>query len=309
MVDITAGYLGHPYNIYYEHLQPGVDTAKPPILFIHGGSQTGACYRTTPDGRQGWADYFAVLGFPCFVADWPGYGRSASTPLERVDYAFLAEAFEALVRYLGGGLVVLTHSMSGPIGWKLLETIGPDIELVVGIAPGPPGNIQAVLGTATLEDKSTGVVEERDDFVHIRYRGIEFVVDPTRPYADLDDYMVKGAIGTSSRFPPGDWRPTVAPCAPRVLIERLNVHGSALHLSPDTDLAGGRALVVTGTADSNHHRDDDKAIVDFLQDRGADARFLWLGDIGIYGNGHMLMYEDNSQQIADILAEEIATLV
>jgi len=41
-------------------------------------------------------------------------------------------------------VILLTHSMSGAYGWRLRETHGRAIEAVVGVAPAPPGNIQAV---------------------------------------------------------------------------------------------------------------------------------------------------------------------
>src|SRR5690606_18478852 len=44
----------------------------------------------------------------------------------------------------GRPVILLTHSMSGAYGWRLRETHGRAIEAVVGVAPAPPGNIQAV---------------------------------------------------------------------------------------------------------------------------------------------------------------------
>jgi len=38
---------------------------------------------------------------------------------------------------------------------------------------------------------------------------------------------------------------------------------------------------------------------------GARAEFCWLGDRGIVGNGHMLMLEANSDQIAGIIMDWI----
>jgi len=62
-------------------------------------------------------------------------------------------------------------------------------------------------------------------------------------------------------------------------------------------------LVITGTADLDHARDVDGAIVTWLNANGAAAEFCFLGDRGIVGNGHMLMMEDNSDEIAGIIMD------
>src|SRR5215210_5522209 len=49
---------------------------KLPVVMVHGGGHTGHCYLSTPDGREGWAEYFAKAGHDAYVVDWPGHGRS-----------------------------------------------------------------------------------------------------------------------------------------------------------------------------------------------------------------------------------------
>ena len=48
-----------------------------PIVMIHGGGQTGSNFTGTPDGREGWAQYFLERGYAVYVVDQPGRGRSA----------------------------------------------------------------------------------------------------------------------------------------------------------------------------------------------------------------------------------------
>jgi len=52
-------------------------------------------------------------------------------------------------------------------------------------------------------------------------------------------------------------------------------------------------LIITGELDPRHPREMDWALAQFL---GAD--FIWLPDLGIRRNGHMLMIEDNHTEIA-----------
>jgi hypothetical protein len=47
-----------------------------PIIMISGGGHTGASLESTPNGDEGWAPYALRHGFPTFVVDQAGRGRS-----------------------------------------------------------------------------------------------------------------------------------------------------------------------------------------------------------------------------------------
>src|SRR5918912_2901869 len=51
-----------------------------PIVMVHGSNHTGATYETTPDGREGWGTYFVRRGFPVYIVDHSGRGRSGFDP-------------------------------------------------------------------------------------------------------------------------------------------------------------------------------------------------------------------------------------
>jgi hypothetical protein len=68
---------------------------------------------------------------------------------------------------------------------------------------------------------------------------------------------------------------------------------------------GKRILLVVGTDDADHPVDGDRGIVEWLNQKGAKAEFLPLGESGIKGNGHMMMLEKNSDQIAELIAQWI----
>src|SRR5262249_13748329 len=54
--------------------------SAPPIVMVHGSGHSGVTFETTPDGREGWATYFVRRGFPVYVVDHAGRGRSAFDP-------------------------------------------------------------------------------------------------------------------------------------------------------------------------------------------------------------------------------------
>ncbi len=56
----SIGRVDHPPT-YYEALTPAAGSTKPPVVMIHGGAHTGACYLATPDANGAEAD-FIYLG-------------------------------------------------------------------------------------------------------------------------------------------------------------------------------------------------------------------------------------------------------
>src|SRR6187551_1963739 len=63
-------------QMYVEVRIPAKQTHPYPIIMVHGGSMSGTNYTGTPDGREGWAQYFVRQGYAVYVVDQPGRGRS-----------------------------------------------------------------------------------------------------------------------------------------------------------------------------------------------------------------------------------------
>src|SRR5258707_5317330 len=109
------------------------------MVLICGGGHTGACYLATVDERPGWAQAFVRAGYKVVVPDWPGVGRSGHIPLDEITGERVVAGLGKVVASLGRPAIVMTHSMSGAYGWKLVEELGAHIDKVVAIAPGAPG--------------------------------------------------------------------------------------------------------------------------------------------------------------------------
>src|SRR5580700_4267446 len=63
-------------QMYAEFQIPSKQTHAWPIVMVHGGGQTGTNFTGTPDGREGWAQYFLRQGYAVYVVDQVGRGRS-----------------------------------------------------------------------------------------------------------------------------------------------------------------------------------------------------------------------------------------
>ena len=47
-----------------------------PLVLVHGGGGQATDWMGTPDGRDGWMDYFLAAGYDVYYVDRPGHGRS-----------------------------------------------------------------------------------------------------------------------------------------------------------------------------------------------------------------------------------------
>ena len=152
-------------QMYVSYKIPKRVRQRYPIVMIHGGGQTGTNFEGTPDGREGWADFFVARGYKVYVVDQPGRGRSAYHPdvygptrrssTERVEERFTAPADFNLwpqarlhTQWPGSGRVgdpffdqfyasqvesigddTLTQRLNQEAGAALLDSIGPAILL------------------------------------------------------------------------------------------------------------------------------------------------------------------------------------
>ena len=158
--------------MYVEHLMPAKVTQKAPLVLISGTAQTAVNWMTTPDGREGWAQYFVDQGFEVYMVDQPARGRSAwhrgidgslrSFPVSTVEALFTSTSgdwpqaklhtqwpgtghkgdpafdqfYASQVEYLGSN--VETQSANQAAGAALLDRIGPAV-LVTHSRAGPFG--------------------------------------------------------------------------------------------------------------------------------------------------------------------------
>jgi pimeloyl-ACP methyl ester carboxylesterase len=63
-------------QMYVQYFIPQKERGKLPLLLWHGGGLTGVTYETTPDGREGWLNYFLRRGWAVYNSDAVERGRS-----------------------------------------------------------------------------------------------------------------------------------------------------------------------------------------------------------------------------------------
>ena len=301
-----------------------------PVVMWHGGGQTGTNFLGTPDGRMGWAEYFLRHGYAVYVVDQPararsGYYTEVYGPTRRPNTGAMSERFtapanakrypqavlhtqwpgkgvagdpvfdqffasqvedmanvttiEELNRDAGialldkiGPAILLTHSQSGPFGWILADARPKLVKGIVAIEPnGPPFYENSVIGPPTwFKDAAMG-------------RNWGVTRTPLRYEPPAADPKELGMTQQSSADGPNLVRCWLQPASARQL----------------ANLQGVPILIVTSEA--SYHAPYDHCTSKYLAQAGAKNTFVRLPDVGIKGNGHMMMLEKNNLEIAALL--------
>jgi pimeloyl-ACP methyl ester carboxylesterase len=308
-----------------------------PIVMIHGGSQTGTNFTGTPDGREGWAQYFLRRGYAVYVVDQVARGRSgywtashgpvsvpqlerelqrfaaperynlwpqahlhtqwpgAATPGDPIFDAFYASQYPSLNDFVKqqelnrdagvalldkiGPAILLTHSQSGAFGWPIADKRPHLVKAIVAVEPnGPPVH----------EIDFKGAPDWFSDGTRTKLSGLGDVA------LTYDPPLKEGQQLAFVRQDKAD-RPGLARCWSQA--------ESARQLINLKDIA---VLIIT--AQASYHASYDHCTAAYLTQAGVANSFIHLVDRGIYGNGHMMMLEKNSDAIAGVIESWLRTL-
>ena len=298
-----------------------------PLVLVHGGGGQGTDYLVTPDGRPGWAPYFARQGYAVYVVDRPGHGRSPNDPalLGAMSPSATYELIENLFAHperrpfypqaarhdqwptaRADGLNVMdqmlpamgpatedmaaAHAAMQKAGAALLDMIGPSI-LLTHSAGGPFGWVVAdarpdlVKAIVAVEPLGPPFLQRPSGGLPWGLTAIPLAFDP--PAASPDE------LARVERPAPG---PDLKPCL---------VQAEPARQLPN--LAGFPIVVVTGEA--SWMAQDNHGMADFLVQAGCQAEHLRLEDVGVHGNGHMIMSEANSDAAAAVIDRWISERV
>lgn len=81
-VDLNGDYItGQCYVQYIRQQQPRF---ADPVMFWHGGAMTGVTWENRPDGQPGWQNHFLHRGFDTFVCDAVERGRAGWSPYPQI---------------------------------------------------------------------------------------------------------------------------------------------------------------------------------------------------------------------------------
>jgi len=287
------------YKIFVENFEG----LKEKILLIPGAYHTGICYTDKPDGSKGWALRMAEKGLDTYVTDLPGFGRSGYLPFESINGQLYVEAYQDLIENkFNEKIILLTHSLSGPIGLKLAEVLPQKIRAVISVEPGLIGNIQ---------EKTQPNIETQEK-VEVKFKGFDLILNRKELSLPSKQFMDRVTKEYTKRFPQKEevieqYISSLQPTHPQLLYERFNINGSQLSINDFSKMKDVDFLFITGTEDPVHI-DEDYKIVDKFQKEGLRVDYYKLGELGIYGNGHMMMLENNSDEIVNLIIQWISKI-
>jgi pimeloyl-ACP methyl ester carboxylesterase len=326
---IGGHYVGDPGKeimhgaMYVEVLVPKKIRHPYPIVYLHGAGQTATDWLQTPDGRAGWAYYFAKQGYVQYLEDYPTRGRSAYVPgvdgkltirpapqLEKIWTALQEKGDWPQAKK--GGAWPGKGTMGDPVFDNFVKT---QVQFLQDNVETEKLNLDA--NTALLDTLGTPVIL----ILHSQGGASGFELADARPN------LVKGLIGIEPAAPPLEavylgsgkaliWGLTNLPVhydPPIHDPSELQVVKQDQPDQPDLvacwiqteparqliNLAKIPVLEVSGEA--SYHRMYDHCDAKWLNQAGVKTTFLKPEDLGIHGNGHEMMLEKNSDEIAKYL--------
>ncbi|MDQ1582919.1 MAG: hypothetical protein QOF36_973 [Microbacteriaceae bacterium] len=315
-------------QMYVERYPAIGSSNRPPIVLIHGTGQTGAGFVSTADGRPGWVFDFLEAGHEIFVVDQVGRGRSGTDPRYGDLARMTLEDVEALFARTEGDrrhpLAPFHNQWPSPTGRHSHESFLASQQSFLGDA-----RVAELLNLTALEvllDDIGGAVL----LTHSQASAFGFGLSDRRPDLVLAHITIEpnGPPFFDLSYAPGNWdkpqrleRPYGItrmpltfdpPLGPgQTLPWRAATNGSPeglargwLQETPPRGLprlARIPTAIVTGAASYRTYVDPWTS--QFLRDAAVPHDHIRLADLGIVGNGHLMMLEQNSQEISSTIID------
>ena len=268
--------LYHFEQAYVQYFIPVRRCQPLPLVLLHGGGMTGAMWETTPDGRPGWLRHFLQRGHAVYVVDNVERGRAGWAPFASVwpDAPIIRTAEESwsLFRFGAAHDFAARRAFAGQR--FPLAAFDSFIQQAV---PRWVGNNDAALHSfrAVLERIGPSVVVAHSHGGEVAFRALQESPD-----------FVRGVVAIE---PSGFAEPVQAKAVAGKPV--LFVYGDYLDATP---LWGRLATAGRGYGDA-------------LAAQGADVQIWWLAEMGVQGNSHMLMMDDNNGDIAGRISDWLLT--
>lgn len=284
-----AGQLLHAdhANVFYQIPENANSHA---MVFLHGFGQSRMGWMGTPDGRDGWNDYFLNKGYSTYLVDQPRRGeagqtsKAASISTDPQELAWFTqfrmgrwpnfnegsqfpqdeESINQFFRQMTPDTGDIDFAVISDALIDVFEKSGPGI-LVTHSQGGYPG------WTVVANSENVEAV------IAIEPGGYPFPDDKMPEPVDTGYYTVSGTPMSDEEF--------------ARLIEKPIIIYYGDYVDSDSDLPAERFC---GAGLNNAY-----AFRDLVNEMGGDCTVVYLPDIGITGNSHFLFQEKNNMEIAD----------
>ena len=264
-------------QMYVQYFIPQDQRGTLPLLMWHGGGLSGVTYETTPDGREGWMNYFIKKGWAVYNSDAVERGRSG--------WAMYPDVFK-------GEPLFLTKQ-------------DPFMRFRIGDGPGSYNSDPAKM---RLKPGSQFPAEGYHNFTKQgvpRWTTTDEAI--IRAYTELVDKVCPCVVLIHSQS--GSFGQLVAQARPDKVKALVLVEPAA----PGNPALAGNLKNTPILAVYGDYIDQDARWpsiraneIKFLEQvKAAGGRYdvVNLPQVGIKGNSHMIMMDKNSDQVADVIQQ------
>ena len=326
-------------HLYAEFQIPSRQTHTWPIVMVHGGSQSGTNFTGTPDGREGWAQFFLRQGYAVYVVDQPGRGRAAYEgdvygKSNKLNPDTTQQRFVAPERYRLWPQAHLHTQWPGngaPGDAVFDQFFASQLPSIEDFTEQQVLNRDALLallekiGPAILLTHSQSgafgwpVADARPDLVKaivaVEPNGPPFygVENTGAPHWFRDAQTMVNVWGITAV--PLAYSPAAAKAADLAIVREAKPDAPDLvrcwlQKSPARRLPNlAKVPILVVTSEASYHAPYDHCTVKYLQQAGLQPTWTRLADEGIHGNGHMMMLEKNNMDIAAVMSRWLAKAV
>ncbi len=264
-----------------------------PLVLVHGATGTGVSFETTPDGREGWSTWFLRAGHPVFVVDHAGRGRSGfdPTPINRARAGAADRPDEIPNVFLGTLERLWVNTRVGPAYGEPFPNSRFPVDAFDRFAAAHVPNTESTLG----DPGGTTVARLCE------------LLDEIGP-AVLVVHSQGGLYGLE-----------VARRRPDGVIAVVSIEGGAQSVTADDARSNFTATPFLSVWGDNSHgaagvngdrrREGCVAAVHHIGRAGGLADLMMLPDLGIAGNSHAMMSDDNNVEIAGLVDRWLSTVI
>lgn len=319
-------------QLYAEFQIPAPQTHPYPVVMVHGGGQSGTNFTGTPDGREGWAQFFLRQGYAVYVVDQVGRGRSAYVAaqygaLAASDVARMQLRFVAPERFLQWPQAHLHTQWPGkgvPGDPAFDQFVASQLPSIVDFTLQQKLNRAAIvalldkIGPAILLTHSQSgafgwpVADDRPDLVKALIQ-----VEPSGPpvhdiefhgapdyFSDAAELKAWGLENVALSYAPAVADPKDLAFVQQEKPDRPDLVRCWGQRAPARQLPKlTRMPILIITSEASYHAPYDHCTVKYLEQAGVHPSWIRLPDIGIHGNAHMMMLEKNNDRIAATMAK------
>lgn len=278
-VDLNGHYING--QIYAQHFKLAAPASQTPVLFWHGGAMTGVTWETTPDNRPGWSNIFLRKGYDVVVSDAVERGRSSWSPFPQIyDSAPLFRTQED-AWYL--------FRMGEKSGWHA----DPNLRRPFDAQRFPIGSFDQLCAQFVPRwTTNAAITIEAYEALLDRFEKVVLVAHSqggwfAQRLASLMPDKIAAVV-------------VVEPAGAPKLNEREIENASTVpHLYVWGDNCSDHPAWIAYKADAMKHAERIRAL-------SGIADTFDLPEMGVRGNSHMPMMDDNSEEIADIVLNWLA---